>query len=1190
MLILSVGHGVMDSDDDGAVPDPTPEDLEEASMTATLLLGAPGTGKTTRLIDEALEHVRSGADAGSVLLLAPNRLAADRLRNDFSARIAATVSTPPARAWHSYAFDLLRRAHAEGLLPGLEFSPRLLAGPEQDVLIGEMLAAHAEGHGTPPGWPDDLHEALGTRGFRREIREFLDRCAEFGLEREKIIELGQGTGHPEWVAAARFRTEYEQMRRLRMPQAYDPSALIHEAADFLERHPEVVRAEHRRLRLILVDDLQEATPSIMRLLSALFPAGLEDPAELVITACPDTVVQGFRGARPQLLTDLAAHLPAFAADAAGQAGEHAPGLRTEHLETSHRLPPGLIQAYARIADRIPVVARARAERRPRPDPARVEALEAPEGTEEAGANGPELHLVASEQEELRLISQLVLEEHVLRGRELSRMAVIVREGSAVDRIRRHLEHDGVPVSLPVAETPVREEPAVRPFLDALWILTRMEDAHEAAARALALLTSRLGGASPNDLRRLRQTLRARELRSGGRRSGDELLVAALLHDGGLDAADHADSTEGSDGTAGSAGAVGEAVRPGGDSGNQVARGVAPEDQEAAPEVAPAEETPRGPGTQSLRRVAAVLREGARAMRAPGATAETVLWSLWEASGLAADWEREARGTGPAGDRANRDLDAMIEVFKAAERYVDQQPGAGAAEFLEYLDSQDLPMDTLAPVGTARDAVALLTPASAAGREWEWVCVASVQEGTWPNTTVRGSLLSTPQLADAVILGAEGAAALTHRARVQETRYDELRTFATAISRASEHLVVTAVEDVEQQPSDFLALLDPQQRAGLALTSVRRPMTLRGLIAELRQAAQDESAPQRAARAAACLARLARAGEPGAEPADWWGLLPLSEDAPALNPGEPVRLSPSRLETISRSPLDWFAVASGGQPGTDLSRSVGTLIHEIAQDLPDAPGHELRAELERRFTELGLPETWETEQLHQRALTMIQKFAQYAAELSGAGRSLVGVEGDFRVLVPGPAREALLAGRVDRLEVDELGRYVVIDLKTGRNAPRKDDVLEHPQLTAYQVALAAGAGEAMARQAQDAARQPQDARAGQESAEPSADAPASDSPAAAPVLELEGARLTTLSGGAALVQLGTTTKSYTEQKQPALAPEDQWAVALIQRCAELIAHHRFQARHDEAHGGGFGRGCVLPEICPLCAAGRQVTQP
>ncbi|WGH10053.1 ATP-dependent helicase [Rothia kristinae] len=1153
--------------------------------TGTLLLGAPGTGRSTALIRRALDFVRAGNDAASVLLLAPGRLAADRLRQEFSERIGATVSSPPARAWHSYAFDVLRRAHAAGQLPGVAFEPRLLSGPEQDVLIGQMIETHRRGIGRPPAWPTDLGEALRTRGFRREIREFLDRCAEFDLSPDQVRELGRSMAHPEWVAAADFRVEYEQLRRLSMPHAYDPSALIHEAAAFLETHPEFVKQEHTRLRLILADDLQEASPAVVRLLGALYPAGLADPAELVLTACPDTVVQGFRGARPELLTGLERRLPAL------------DGLRSVSLSTSHRMPAGLVPAFERIAHRIPVVAGALTQRTPaqpaestegQPDDVAPErAVHQRRRVEGQGDGAPEVLLVGSEQEELRLLSQLILEEHVLGGRGLEEMAVIVRNGSSLARIQRHLDADGIAATVPVAETPLREEPAVRPFLDALWILTDREE--EAGARALDLLTSRLGGTSPSGLRRLRQTLRARELRAGGRRSGDELLLAALRQ---------IDGTEAS------------------------------VDGEQGPDLGGS-----GPGTAGLRRVGAVLSAGRAAMAAPEPSAETVLWALWEASGLAKTWEEASRGAGPAAQRAHRDLDAMVELFKSAERFAEQQTGAGVEQFLDYLDSQDLPMDTLAPVGGPSAAVSLLTPASAAGREWPVVIVSGVQDGVWPNLTVRGGLLAAPQLADAVFLGPEQAARVTHGMRVRETRVDELRMFAAAISRASRRLVVTAVADAETEPSELLAMLAPDQMQQPALTPVRRPMTLRGLVAELRRAAQDPQDPDRALRAADCLARLAlddgapdadAPGEggpaddaaraaaedgapraplppvPGAHPQDWWGLAPLSSTEPALPAEKPVPVTPSRMEGIVRSPLDWFVAVSGGQAGTDLSRSLGTLIHEVAQDLPEAPGHELVAELRRRFEALRLPETWETEQTWQRAETMIRKFAQYAVDSRlKEGRRLAGIEGSFQVLVPGPARDALLTGRVDRLEVDQLGRYVVIDLKTGRHAPTKAQMAHHPQLAGYQVALAAGAGQAMAAQA---ARDGAEARDGADAGPPDAADPGDSLDATASqqvsgrqdaepeVLELRGARLTELSGGAALVQLGTGTASYGNQQQEALGPEDQWAVDLVQRCAELIAHERFQARHTEQNTGAHGLGCALPEICPLCASGRQVTQP
>ncbi|OAX61479.1 hypothetical protein A5N15_05230 [Rothia kristinae] len=112
-------------------------------------------------------------------------------------------------------------------------------------------------------------------------------------------------------------------------------------------------------------------------------------------------------------------------------------------------------------------------------------------------------------------------------------------------------------------------------------------------------------------------------------------------------------------------------------------------------------------------------------------------------------------------RAHRDLDAMVELFKSAERFAEQQTGAGVEQFLDYLDSQDLPMDTLAPVGGPSAAVSLLTPGLRGRARMARRDRFRRAGRVWPNLTVRGGLLAAPQLADAVFLGPEQAARVTH---------------------------------------------------------------------------------------------------------------------------------------------------------------------------------------------------------------------------------------------------------------------------------------------------------------------------------------------------------------------------------------------------------------------------------------------
>ena len=86
---------------------------------------------------------------------------------------------------------------------------------------------------------------------------------------------------------------------------------------------------------------------------------------------------------------------------------------------------------------------------------------------------------------------------------------------------------------------------------------------------------------------------------------------------------------------------------------------------------------------------------------------------------------------------------MMALFHTAERYVDQMPGAGPEQFLEYLLNQELPMDTLAARAQVDDAVELMTPASAAGREWPVVIIAGLQEGVGPTPGSGASCWAAP---------------------------------------------------------------------------------------------------------------------------------------------------------------------------------------------------------------------------------------------------------------------------------------------------------------------------------------------------------------------------------------------------------------------------------------------------------------
>ncbi|WP_394939072.1 ATP-dependent helicase [Psychromicrobium sp. YIM B11713] len=1032
-----------------------------------LIWGGPGTGKSMLLVEAAVHRVEElGIEPDRLLLLTPSRLTAARLRDELSARLQGTMSSSPARTWASYAFDILRRAQVEKVLPSSapERPPRLISGPEQDLLIKELLQGHQTGLAPGPQWPEELREALGTRGFRQEVRQLFDRVNDNGLSPEDLNELGLQNDRPDWQAAARLFSEYRDLIELQDLGQFDPAGMIRAASEVLEDHPQWREQERQRFDLILIDDVQELGRATHQLLRQLVTG-----KDALITACPDVVVQGFRGARPDLVGELRDELEAEEAVLSG----------------SFRLSAPLIAAWQRVAERI---AQSKGGHKARQLAVSDEKLSEPAGAAlPAGEPAVSCALLSSEVQQRRFIAERILHLTLDGGRSLTELAVIVRTGAQVSAIQRYLVSHGIPVRVPAAETPIRDEPAVRPLLAAYQLALDPELLD--AERAVELLSSRICGMSSVQLRRLRQALRAEELAAGGGRSSDELLVEALAR--------------------------------------------------------PAQLTALGLDGRTAARIARVLQAGREALNKPDANPQSILWALWDTAGLSEEWAVTALREDASGARADRDLDAMMALFQAAERYVDQAPAASPRAFLEYLLGQELPMDTLAARAQSGEAVEVLTPASAAGRQWPVVIVAGVQEGIWPNNRLRGELLGSQYLVEVLELGSAGARQLSAAQRMRDIRYDELRSFSAAISRASQQLICAAVSSEDEQPSNFLDLVDPwppsEAQPSRPLTEVRRPKNLRSLVAELRQANESN---RDAAEAAQVLAALAGEGVQGAAPAQWWGLAPLSSTQPVLPAEDVVPVSPSKIETVLGSPFNWFIQAAGGEAEQDFARSLGTLIHSIAQDLPHATAGEYLQELERRWPSLGLRKNWQEKLDKKRAEKMLGKLASYIAAMSAEGRSLLAVEQGFAVQIAG-ARVAALTGKVDRLELDGQGRLVVIDLKTGKSKPRADEVAEHPQLGAYQVAVAVGAFQELNRSG--------------EQAEP---------------------------GGAALVQLGGNTVKVSVQEQEALKGDQDWATPMVQQAAVLMSAAEFAAIHDPQRDGG--RSCPFPEICPLCR-GKQVTE-
>jgi len=1069
-----------------------------------LVLAGPGTGKTTTIVAAVADRIeRRGIDPERVLVLTFSRKAAVELRERITARLRRTTREPLAMTFHSYAYALARR---EFVLAGDE-PPRLLSAPEQLLEIRRMLRGEAQDGGAR--WPERLRPALATRGFAEELRDLLMRAAERGLDGRRLRQLGKLRERDDWMAAAAFLDRYAARFDLAPVPAYDYAEIVRIAAALLSRE-ETRQRERGAYDVVLVDEYQDSDPAQESLLLAL--AG--DGRELIAVGDPDQSIYAFRGADVEALTEFGERFRT--AD-----GQPAPVVA---LRTCRRSGPVLLAASRRVARRLPAAPSAPGGSASHRD--LVPASRTPPGE-------VRILIADSSTQEAALVADTLRRAHLADQIPWSSMAVLVRSASRqVPLLRRALTAANVPATVAGDELPLADEPGTRPLLMLLRCALRPAALDEQTAAEL--LCGPLGSTDALGLRRLRRSLQllaeAADQGKGDQRKGDQ---------------GKGDQGKGDQGK--------------GERAGDLIAGVLrdPRDLAGVPDRV------AGPA----KRVAGLLAQATAAIDA-GGNAEDVLWAIWDASGLAEQWQRTSAAGGPTGAAADRDLDAVLALFDQAAHFTDTMPPGAPGMFAESLAGQEIVGDTLAERAVREDCVRILTAHRSKGLEWEVVVVAGVQEDTWPDLRLRGSLLGAGELAETVHSGLSGAghsglsgaghsglsgaghsgfsgagpgADVDAAMLAAKLLAEERRLFYVAVTRARRRLVVTAAggEDTDQRPSRFLTELAgddvPVERVADA---PHRWLSMPALVADLRRAAADTSV-ERAVRqaAAAQLARLAAAGVRAAHPREWYALTELSDAGPIVAGGETVRLSPSQVESFTKCGLRWLLEAAVGAGRSDVLRHLGTVIHAAAVLAADgATERDVADRIDEIWHHLDFGSAWYSAKQRALAERMVRKFLAWHAENP---RELVAVEQQLKVRI-GPVE---ITGRVDRLESDDQGRAVVVDLKTGGSAPREDELDRHPQLGVYQLAVLLGAFERLGL------------------AEP---------------------------GGAELVQVGKAsgvTMRAKVQRQGALAedPEPGWAKDLVETVAAGMAGPLFEAKVNPGC-----RTCPVASCCPVHPEGEQVT--
>ena len=891
--------------------------VEAARSGDVIARGAPSSGRSTC----ALALFEQAASRGrSALILAPDRTRADVLTP--RAQALGPDSVRPVRTPASFAYQVVAtwRTQRDVPLEGVE----LVTGAAQDQMLAEALES------VDAPWPEDIGPQMRAMpAFRAELRNLVARAGEAGMGAAELSEAGARFGRPEWQGAGAIvaaleegperSPEYPQTLRVDLSRI---QALAAELIDAWEQDAPKrgVQAPCPVPDVVIVDDLQDCTPSTLRLLEACRDAG----ARIVAFSDSDVAVAGYRGGEPHLDRRLASALGVEIAEL-GQVYDMSRAVR----ELAR-------QACARIAQS--------------GSPARREAGVA----DDAPAGRLMTHLGATPSQMGALIARALRSHHLHDGIDFSDQVVIVRSSSMVVETRRYLERGGVPVAGGSRAFDFATQPTTRLLLDLVTMPTGQSDTDVAVRRKLAerLLPSPLVRADALAVHRLLRRLNAARAQAA-EEAGEEttpipLTMADLVSDPQTWRPDleQAEQTGGKRARAAAvlARPLETAVRLWELGMNGSARpqeclwslweasGVAGEWRSRAI----ASDESSGWYDDQLDAVVALLRVAdVWEQRNPAGSAVRFASELLAGSVPIDTISRV--GVRPGGVEVLTPAQAMGRHWQVVVLAGLQD---GAWPNLRLRD-RILRADLLADVGAGRVAV------GENGRE---------------------ELIDSTRSA---------------RRAVLDDEY-RLFVAALTRARCVVHAGAVRSEDAAPSVFfDLVARLagTPRENDIVPVDQVDAPLSLSGHIADLRARAASPDNPADAQLAATLLALMAREDVLSAQPQRWLGAggTPTTDEEYA---GE-LTLSPPQFERALACPLRWFLTTVGADGPSNAAASLGTLIHAVAEEHPHGTPEELTEALEARIEELGYNlDTWAGRHSDRRARAIVGNLASYLVGVPG----------------------------------------------------------------------------------------------------------------------------------------------------------------------------------------------------------------
>lgn len=437
-----------------------------------VVLGGPGSGKTTLIAEAAAERVTQGSSLERLIVLAHSRSAAQTLRRDITRRLSRAQTEAHVTTIHGVSLGLLRR-----YWPHEESPWRLLRAPEQEARIRDLL----DGMGST-AWPEQYRAAVQTRAFARQLREVLARTRQLSLDPEAIADMAASAGDELFASVAVFIEEYLTVADF--AGTLDYAELVYRTR-LLLTEPEVAAGVRASFDAVLVDDAHESDHAQTGLVGDLARLGLP----LLAVGDPHSRIGGYRGASPTAMADLAA----------------LPGATTSTLAAGFRNREVVHQAMN--------VLRTRLDQRNASGPMTPHRCGGVVTATVYDDESAELAHVAAQ------LREAVTHDHQSWGD----LVVVTRAGRAqLSSVARELVRLGVPVDVSGDEIALAEQPAVATLLLALEVCAG--GARPAADQTRRLLTSPLCGLDGIGQRSL-----GRALLSGHRTEGtSDLLLSRCL--------------------------------------------------------------------------------------------------------------------------------------------------------------------------------------------------------------------------------------------------------------------------------------------------------------------------------------------------------------------------------------------------------------------------------------------------------------------------------------------------------------------------------------------------------------------------------------------------------------------------------------------------------------------------------------